>query len=96
MNVHEPVSWRDTPNLQVEAAGMTFAYRRLGAEDGVPLVMLNHWGATLDNFDPRIVDGLAEDRSVYALNYRGVGGSGGRAPTAVSDTVHCGYVDLRP
>jgi hypothetical protein len=25
----------------------------------VPLVLLNHWGAVLDNFDPAIVDGLA-------------------------------------
>lgn len=84
MSVPEPASWRDTPNLQVEAAGVRFAYRRLGNEGGVPLVMLNHWGATLDNFDPRIVDGLAEGRSVYTLNYRGVGGSGGRAPTSIA------------
>ena len=84
MSVIEPVSWRDTPNRQVDAAGVTFAYRRLGPDGGVPLVMLNHWGATLDNFDPRIVDGLARGRSVYALNYRGVGGSGGQAPTTIA------------
>jgi pimeloyl-ACP methyl ester carboxylesterase len=85
MSVDVPVSWRDTPNLAVKATGTTFAYRRLGAEGGVPLVMLNHWGATLDNFDPRIVDGLAHGRTVYALNYRGVGRSGGRAPTTIAE-----------
>ncbi|MGH1560441.1 hypothetical protein ACRAWD_27755 [Caulobacter segnis] len=41
--------------------------------------MLNHWGANLDNFDPRIVEGLAANRPVIALNYRGVGGSSGQA-----------------
>lgn len=78
-------TWSTTPNRTVEAAGTTFAYRRLGTGDGLPLVMLNHWGATLDNFDPRILDGLAENRTVFALDYRGVGGSGGDAPLTVAE-----------
>lgn len=51
----------------------------------MPVVLLNHWGANLDNFDPRIVEGLAADRPVYALNYRGVGASGGEAPLTVAE-----------
>lgn len=47
--------------------------------------MLNHWGATLDNFDPRIVDGLAAARPVIAVGYRGVGASGGKAPLTVAE-----------
>lgn len=78
-------SWLDTPNLNIAAAGTRFAYRKLGADKGVPLVMLNHWGATLDNFDPRIVDTLAVDRTVYTLDYRGVGGSGGEAPLTIAE-----------
>ena len=79
-----PVAWVDTPTRSITAAGVRFAYRRLGSPDGMPIVLLNHWGANLDNFDPRIVDGLAADRPVYALNYRGVGASGGEAPLTVS------------
>ena len=78
-------TWRDTPNRSVKAAGTTFAYRRLGATEGVPLVMLNHWGATLDNFDPRIIDGLAAGRPVIAIDYRGAGASGGEAPLTVAE-----------
>ena len=78
-------TWRDTPNRTVDAAGTTFAYRRLGAAGGVPLIMLNHWGATLDNFDPRIIDGLASGRPVIAINYRGVGASGGEAPLTMAE-----------
>jgi len=65
--------------------GATFAYRRLGPATGVPVILLNHWGAVLDNFDPRIVDGLAATRPVIAVNYRGVGASGGKAPLTVAE-----------
>ena len=83
--------WKTAPTHHVEAAGTRFAYRRLGPDAGVPVVLLNHWGANLDNFDPRIVEGLAADRPVYALDYRGIGASGGTAPLSVpemaSDTI---------
>jgi pimeloyl-ACP methyl ester carboxylesterase len=52
----------------------------------VPLILLNHWGAVLDNFDPRIVDGLAGRRNLIAINYRGIGASGGTAPLTVDET----------
>ena len=78
-------AWKDAPTQRVDITGATLVYRRLGAETGVPLVMLNHWGAVLDNFDPRIVDGLAAARPVIALSYRGVGGSSGQAPLSVSE-----------
>ena len=44
--------WVDAPTRTVSAAGNTFAYRQLGPADGVPVLLLNHWGANLDNFDP--------------------------------------------
>jgi len=76
--------WIDIPTRYVDAAGATFAYRRLGPATGVPVILLNHWGAVLDNFDPRIADGLAATRSVIAVNYRGVGASYGKAPPTVA------------
>ena len=77
--------WIDAPTRRVDAAGATFVYRRLGPATGVPVILLNHWGAVLDNFDPRIVDGLAAARPVIAVNYRGVGASGGKAPLTVAE-----------
>lgn len=77
--------WNTAPTLTVEAAGTRFAYRRLGPDEGVPVVLFNHWGANLDNFDPPIVEGLAADRPVYALNYRGIGRSGGTAPLTIGE-----------
>ena len=85
MSTYSPsANWKTAPTRHVEAAGTRFAYRRLGPDVGVPVVLLNHWGANLDNFDPRIVEGLAADRPVCALNYRGVGSSGGEAPLTVA------------
>ena len=80
----ERSNWVTAPTQTIEAAGTHFAYRRLGPLQGVPLVFLNHWGANLDNFDPPIVERLALDRPVYALDYRGIGRSGGKAPLTVA------------
>jgi len=75
----------DAPNLSISVAGTSFAYRDIGCREGVPLILLNHWGAVLDNFDPRIVDGLASKHRVIAVDYRGIGGSGGTAPLTVDE-----------
>ncbi|QWF16906.1 alpha/beta fold hydrolase [Lysobacter capsici] len=78
-------SYQSAPNWSINVGGTTFAYRDLGPQGGIPLVLLNHWGAALDNFDPRIVDGLAGTHRVIAIDYRGIGGSDGKAPLTIAD-----------
>jgi pimeloyl-ACP methyl ester carboxylesterase len=78
----------DAPNSSISVGGTLFAYRETGPRKGVPLILLNHWGAVLDNFDPRIVDGLARKHRVIAIDYRGIGGSGGKAPVTVDEMAH--------
>lgn len=73
----------EAPNRSIRVDGVAFSYREIGPQAGTPLILLNHWGAVLDNFDPRIVDGLASRHRVIALDYRGIGGSGGSAPVTV-------------
>ena len=82
-NVGSGARYVEAPNLSITANGTTFAYRDLGPRGGVPLILLSHWGAVLDNFDPRIVDGLASKHRVIATDYRGIGASGGKAPVTV-------------
>ncbi|GHF81787.1 alpha/beta fold hydrolase [Streptomyces filamentosus] len=77
------VPYKNTPNRSVSVRGVTFAYRRLGPDDGVPLILLNHLSAVLDNWDPRVVDGLASRRPVIAFDNRGVGASGGSTPDTI-------------
>ncbi|MEH2469661.1 pimeloyl-ACP methyl ester carboxylesterase [Nitrobacteraceae bacterium AZCC 2161] len=75
----------EAPNLSISVAGTAFAYRDVGPRGGVPLILLNHWGAVLDNFDPRIIDGLASKHRVIATNYRGIGASGGTASVTIAE-----------
>jgi pimeloyl-ACP methyl ester carboxylesterase len=73
----------DVPTETVEAAGVRYAYRQLGPTGGTPVILLNHLGAVLDNWDPRVVDGIAERRRVISFDNRGVGASTGRTPVTV-------------
>lgn len=75
----------EAPNRTISVGGTTFAYRDVGPQGGVPLILLNHWGAVLDNFDPPIIDGLAGKHRVIATNYRGIGASSGVAPVTVDE-----------
>jgi pimeloyl-ACP methyl ester carboxylesterase len=70
----------DAPNLSIDVGNLSFAYRDVGPRSGIPIILLNHWGAVLDNFGPRIVDGLARKHRVIAIDYRGIGASSGVAP----------------
>lgn len=71
------------PTLSIDAAGTRFAYRELGPRGGVPLVLLHHFTATIDDWDPRVVDGIAAERHVILFDNRGIGGTPGRTPTSV-------------
>jgi pimeloyl-ACP methyl ester carboxylesterase len=67
----------------VDVGGTPFAYREVGAATGTPLVLLHHFTAVLDDWDPAVVDGLAAERRVILVDLRGVGASGGTAPDSV-------------
>ncbi|MBF8006542.1 alpha/beta hydrolase [Pseudomonas brenneri] len=88
-------SFINAANQSILIGGIPFAYRDLGPREGVPLVMFNHWGAVLDNFDPRIIDGLAKNRRVIITDYRGIGGSGGAAPLTVGEMADDGIGFIR-
>ena len=52
------ITWTNAPTRSVDVLGTTFVYRQLGAENGVPVIFLNHLAAELDRWDPRVVDGI--------------------------------------
>jgi pimeloyl-ACP methyl ester carboxylesterase len=81
----EPVitSYSKAPARTVTAGGTTYAYRELGPKGGIPVVFFVHLAATLDNWDPRIIDPMAKGRHVIAFDNRGVGASTGRVPDSV-------------
>jgi pimeloyl-ACP methyl ester carboxylesterase len=89
--VHAPTdatskkTWKNAPTHTIDAGGVEFAYRQLGPSTGVPVVFLTHLAAVLDNWDPRVVDGIAARHRVIAFDNRGVGASTGSTPTTIED-----------
>src|SRR5256884_8887611 len=78
-------SWKDAPTRPLSAGGVEFAYRQLGPGTGVPVVFLTHLAAVLDNWDPRVVDGIAVEHRVITFDNRGVGASSGSTPTTIEE-----------
>jgi pimeloyl-ACP methyl ester carboxylesterase len=76
-------------NLFVDAGGIRYAYRRLGKVGPTPLLCLQHFTGTLDNWDPAIVDAHAQDREVILFENAGVGlSTGDVAPTIAGMSEH--------
>jgi pimeloyl-ACP methyl ester carboxylesterase len=64
--------------------GERYAYRRFGQGSGHPLLCLQHFTGTLDNWDSAVVDGLVSGREVILFDNAGVGRSSGTVPTTVA------------
>jgi pimeloyl-ACP methyl ester carboxylesterase len=88
-------SYAKAPARTVSAGGVTFAYRELGPKGGIPVVFFVHLAATLDNWDPRIVDPIAKNRHVITFDQRGVGASTGEVPDSIEAMADDAYTFIR-
>ena len=90
---NEPVvtSYAKAPARTVTTAGTTYAYRELGPKGGIPVVFFVHLAATLDNWDPRVVDAIAKNRHVITFDQRGVGASTGKVPRTIEEAADHAY-----
>jgi len=77
------MTFANTATKSIDVNGTSFAYREAGKTGGVPVVLLHHLTAMLDDWDPAVVDGLAARHHVIAFDNRGVGRSGGSTPASV-------------
>jgi pimeloyl-ACP methyl ester carboxylesterase len=68
------------PSQFVETKGVRFAYRRWGKKGKLPLVFNQHFMGNLDNWDPAVLDALAEEREVIIFNNAGIASSTGEIP----------------
>jgi pimeloyl-ACP methyl ester carboxylesterase len=78
-------TWKTAPTQTINVGGVQFAYRQLGPSTGVPVVFLTHLAAVLDNWDPRVVDGIAARHRVITFDNRGVGASSGSTPMTIEE-----------
>jgi pimeloyl-ACP methyl ester carboxylesterase len=78
-----PASASAAPTQFIKTRLETYAYRRFGGGSASPIVCLQHFTGTLDNWDPAVADPLAQDREVLLFESAGLGRSTGAVPTTV-------------
>jgi pimeloyl-ACP methyl ester carboxylesterase len=88
-------SYRNAPTRTVTAGGVEFAYRELGPKTGIPVIFVTHLAAVLDNWDPRVVDGIAAQHRVITFDNRGVGASTGTTPKTIQEMANDAVVFIR-
>lgn len=71
-----PVEW-------LETAQGRLALRRDGPDGGVPLVLLQRFRGTMDDWDPDFIAAISADRRVIRFDNAGIGRSGGRVPDTI-------------
>ena len=74
----------NAPTQLMETKSGNYAFRRFGTGSGLPLLFLQHFTGTLDNWDPAVTDPLASGREVILFESAGLGRSSGSVPETVA------------
>lgn len=78
------MSYITTKNQYITVQENQIAYRELSkGKSKLPLVMLVHLAATLDNWDPKLLDLIAEKYHVIVVDLPGVGASQGKVASTI-------------
>jgi pimeloyl-ACP methyl ester carboxylesterase len=72
------------PTQFLQMGNETYAYRRFGSGPGLPLLFLQHFTGTFDNWDPAVTDPLASGREVILFESAGLGRSTGKVPDTIA------------
>ena len=84
--MRESETYIHAPNKSIRTAnGITYVYRELGEKIGIPIVFFTHLSANLDNWDPRIIDGIAKQHWVITFDNTGVGLWCGQVPGTIKE-----------
>lgn len=83
------MSYLETPTRHLTVNNQKIAYREFGEGDSdIPLVMLVHLAATMDDWDPKLLDLLAERQHLIVMDLPGVGSSEGSVATTIPGMAH--------
>lgn len=76
-----------TKNQYIVVDGRKIAYREIGqGRSELPLVMLTHLAATLDQWDPKLIDLLSKTQHLILPELPGVGASQGKVASTLPET----------
>ena len=80
------ITFQNVKTQTINVGGTGFYYRKLGENNsGVPVIFLNHLAATMDNCDPRIIDGIASKHQIICFDNRGAGATKGKTPKTIAE-----------
>lgn len=88
-------SYAKAPTKALTTGETSYAYRELGPKGGIPVVFFVHLAATLDNWDPRIINPIAENRHVITFDQPGVGASTGKVPHSIEAMADDAYTFIK-
>jgi pimeloyl-ACP methyl ester carboxylesterase len=79
---HKPIEYLHETAITkfIEVGGTPFAYRIFGKRGGIPLILLQHFTGTMDNWDPAVTNGLSKEFQVILFDNKGIGATGGQTP----------------
>jgi pimeloyl-ACP methyl ester carboxylesterase len=83
MSTIEHVSNKNAPTQFLTVKDQKYAYRRFGSGPALPLLLLQHFTGTLDNWDYAVTDPLAQRGEVILFESAGLGRSSGKVPETV-------------
>jgi len=84
MSSTKTASSTTAPTQFLQVNGQSYAYRRFGNGPGLPLLFLQHFTGTLDNWDPAVTDPLATGHEIILFDSAGVGRSTGEVPVTIA------------
>ena len=84
MSSTDKASNTSAPTQFIQTRDQKYAYRRFGGGTARPLLCLQHFTGTLDNWDPAVTDPLASEREVILFENAGLGRSSGAVPGTIA------------
>jgi pimeloyl-ACP methyl ester carboxylesterase len=69
----------------IDANGTRYAYRVLGNKGGIPLVLLQGSFFNMDEWDPKVTNGLAQYYKVIIFDNKGQGATDGKTPDNIPE-----------
>lgn len=84
MSSNRTASVITAPTKFLQSGSARYAYRRFGQGSRHPLLCLQHFTGTLDNWDPAVTDPLAAGGEVILFESAGIGRSSGDVPQTIA------------
>lgn len=82
----DTITFKNVKTQSIAIDGITYYYREMGKDkQGIPVIFLNHLAATMDNCDPRIMDGIALQHHLITFDNRGVGATTGKTSKTIAE-----------